>query len=390
MNSIAVRIFKLINDFKLINHFLVTCKEGEFLCSHSKTCIEKSKHCDGEADCAFKEDELECMTLTDGHSITLDINGKPFMHRKGVVTRNIKSHWQIMCNHNGSSWQNSSQFSNDICNVIGFKSAKSFKFIDMKTSQIDVQSDTTRSQGMIRDKAQIDRSEIEGCLALEVECSIAQSSSFANHPIQLHKLRRNMTSDFKPELHFVPVNSSDQNNFKVKTLNLNVWDHLKDFDWPWNADILIEGEITGNGILLDNSWILAEKTSIGSDTLEKSYVTAVLGSSKNQLNIQSPYEQISRIDCIQKLEGSNVVLLHLQQKVHFSRHIMPSFVPIHNETDPDSKCIAVALSSQKITKTLALKVIPNCQNDVHLTCYQVASNESSICSDSNSKLCLFC
>jgi hypothetical protein len=363
----------------------VTCKPAEFLCPQSKTCIERTKQCNGEPDCKFKEDELDCVALTDGHSISLDVNGKPFMHTKGVVTRNIESNWKILCDDTGDFTRNGSEIANDICSLIGFKFAKSFNVIEMTTTKIDSDS-IARNQVMIKVVKEIDKSDIENCKALEIECSAVPSNTFAIHTIHQEKNKKNATK-VHSEIQFVPSHPNDQKNIFVKPINPNSWDHLRDFEWPWSAEIFIEGEIVGNGILLDNSWILADKTILGSEDepLKTKHVTAMVGNSKHFLSIQSPYEQTSKIDCVQIIKESNAVLLHLKNKVHFNRHVLPSFLPTQSDVEPDSRCIAVALSSQKVIRSLELKVITDCQNDVHLTCYQVARNESSLCTDSESK-----
>jgi hypothetical protein len=61
------------------------------------------------------------VTLTDGHSVSLDVNGKPFMHLKGFVTKNIESKWNILCDDVGDFHQRGQQIAVDVCNVIGFK-----------------------------------------------------------------------------------------------------------------------------------------------------------------------------------------------------------------------------------------------------------------------------
>jgi hypothetical protein len=61
------------------------------------------------------------VALTDGHSMMLDVNGKPFLHFKGFVTQNIQSSWRILCDDNQDFHSNGSQIANDVCNVIGFK-----------------------------------------------------------------------------------------------------------------------------------------------------------------------------------------------------------------------------------------------------------------------------
>lgn len=364
---------------------LVTCKPNEFLCPQSKTCIESHKQCNGEIDCKFKEDELDCVALTDGHSISLDVNGKPFMHTKGIVTRNIESNWKVLCDDLGDFTRNGSEIANDICSLIGFKFAKSFNVIEMTTSKIDTNS-IARSHIVVKFVKEIDKNDNESCKALEIECSAIASNTFVIHSINQEKTKRN-SSDIASEVHFIPANSNDQKKLFVKPINPDGWDHLRDFEWPWSAEIFLDGEIVGNGILLDNSWILADKTIFGNDEhpLKTKHANVIFGNSKHYLHIQSPYEQISKIDCIHNLKDTNALLLHLKDRVHFNRHVLPSFLPTQSDTEPDSRCIAVALSSQKITRSLELKVIKNCPNDVHLTCYQAARNESSLCTDSGSK-----
>lgn len=62
------------------------------------------------------------VALTDGHSVMLDVNGRPFLHFKGVITQNLNSSWRILCDDSGDFEANGSKIANDVCNVIGFKS----------------------------------------------------------------------------------------------------------------------------------------------------------------------------------------------------------------------------------------------------------------------------
>lgn len=66
------------------------------------------------------------VALTDGHSVMLDVNGKPFMHTKGIVTRNIQSKWGILCDDDESFLSNGAVVAADICNFIGFKLVSNF------------------------------------------------------------------------------------------------------------------------------------------------------------------------------------------------------------------------------------------------------------------------
>lgn len=184
---------------------------------------------------------------------------------------------------------------------------------------------------MIRDSIDINR-ENDECIALDIECTPFQSSSFSVLPIQHGSSKKNMTDSHLPDVIFVPVNKTDSAGFEVEPSanKLPEPSHLRDFDWPWNTEIYSNGDHIANGILLDKSWILIEKTTLGDieESLSKNFVIALLGNPKSKLKIQSPYEQISRINCLQTLNDSNALLAHLQSPVDFNRHVLPSFLPI--------------------------------------------------------------
>lgn len=179
------------------------------------------------------------------------------------------------------------------------------------------------------------------CSALEIECVPFQSNSFAVHPIHHASIKDNSTKNETEHQHkgdsvfFVPVDKNDESSVIVEPVNKTT-DHsptpsnVHEFDWPWNAEIYSNGDHITNGILLDKSWILIEKSFFGNvnEPLHENYVVAVLGNPKTKLKIQSPYEQISRIDCLQKINDSNVLLLHVEKPMDFNRHVLPTFLPI--------------------------------------------------------------
>lgn len=202
--------------------------------------------------------------------------------------------------------------------------------------QIDI-----RSRSMIRHAENISEV-ITKCMALEIECVSIQSNSFALHPIQHDRIKANSTKPSplhdhqKHEIIFVPVNSTDHKHIfvepvnKTKPFGTHEWNHLRDFDWPWNAQIFSNGELVGNGILLDESWVLVERNCLGGslEPLHENHVVVLVGHSKSQLNIQSPYEQWSRVDCLQFVNDSNTMLIHLEKPLAFNRHVLPSLLPI--------------------------------------------------------------
>lgn len=61
--------------------------------------------------------------------------------------------------------------------------------------------------------------------------------------------------------------------------------------------------------------------------LEFDYVTVVVGKSQAFMNVIGPYEQIVRVSCYVKMDGSNSVLLFLEHSVRFNRECLPTFLP---------------------------------------------------------------
>lgn len=203
--------------------------------------------------------------------------------------------------------------------------------IDVANFTIDIRQAIVKSRELVA---------IENCTALEIECVHFQSHSSAIQPIQHQKIEANSTS---PTLHhhdgseliFVPVNSTDHTHVIVKPLNESKplkeqTNHLHDMMWPWNVEVFVNGELVSNGVLLDKSWVLVEASSVGSsqEPLHENYVAVLVGNIRSHLKIQNPYEQISKVDCLQYVNDSNVVLLHLETPLDFNRHVLPSFLPI--------------------------------------------------------------
>lgn len=192
-------------------------------------------------------------------------------------------------------------------------------------SAIDIRSSVTKQKEPIIK---------ENCTSLEVECSPIQSSSFAVHPIQHENIKKNSTASpdsSKVDIVFVPT---DANHVVVKPVKIESnhtesLDHLYSMDWPWISEIYLDGDLVANGVLLDKSWVLIDRRSLGSaeEPLREHHIVASFGNKNSHLKINSPYEQISRVDCLQAINDSNVAMLHLEKPVEFNRHVLPSFVP---------------------------------------------------------------
>ncbi len=102
---------------------------------------------------------------------------------------------------------------------------------------------------------------------------------------------------------------------------------IADYHWPWSVDIYVDGRLVCIGVLLDNTCVVTELSCISSVNLEFDYVTVVVGKSKSFMNVIGPYEQIHRVSCYVKMDGSNSVLLFLEEAVRFNRECLPTFLP---------------------------------------------------------------
>lgn len=176
----------------------------------------------------------------------------------------------------------------------------------------------------------------ESCVTLEIECSSFQSHSATVHQIRDINIKMNSTNHSiadKIEINFVPVNSSDHSKLLVKPVKKPAkqeLDQIHSLDWPWMVEIFADGDLVANGILVEKSWVLVERSILGGteEPLHESHVVALLGNTNSHVNIEGPHEQISKVDCLQFVNGSNLMLLHLESPVDFNRHVLPSFLPI--------------------------------------------------------------
>lgn len=185
------------------------------------------------------------------------------------------------------------------------------------------------------------------CTALYVEC-VPHSNSFKPHhhddDSNIPELVPDENGTQKPTKPFIPNIFHRPKPFPIKP---NIQPHKKpsvvskgnattipivpiivdDHHWPWSADIYVDGKLVCIGVLLDNSCVVTELSCMGLVNLEFDYVTVVVGKSQAFMNVIGPYEQIVRVSCFVKMDGSNSVLLFLEHPVRFNRECLPTFLP---------------------------------------------------------------
>jgi hypothetical protein len=60
------------------------------------------------------------VVLTDGYTVYLDVNHKPALSTKGIVTKNERGKWKILCGHEIDLKRKATEKSDEVCRQMGF------------------------------------------------------------------------------------------------------------------------------------------------------------------------------------------------------------------------------------------------------------------------------
>ncbi|XP_055376731.1 serine protease nudel [Condylostylus longicornis] len=362
------------------------CTTGEFLCPLSRTCIPLSKRCDEKIDCQFKEDELNCFALTNGKHVALDPDRRPQLNSNGFFTRNKNGVWRIICSYEIDFHKNIANTTSNICKVLGFKGSTFSNVSDpliidetspdsqLRTTNENIQSDMIEKITIMevisefRDSSShfIHRTQLPSyriprslsddkkiCKSLYIECSQYSNShepdnNFDNEVDESNSLSKDFSAQIlEPVINvhqkpFVVLKSNISTLFNLNDTILNEKDDQRTFEnsnnlkdninsphYPWSVEIFANGVFQCNGVLLNKHWVAVPAKCYLTWSLEKDWVTALMGNNKKDLGYKGPYEQIRRINCMKSVQ-SNVLLLHLENPIEVSRHVLPTYLPIKN------------------------------------------------------------
>ncbi|KOX71108.1 Serine protease nudel [Melipona quadrifasciata] len=317
------------------------CAEDEFLCKANRACIPITKKCDGKFDCYLKEDELDCFTLTDDQRVYLDGDGRPFLNEQGIVTRYSGEKWQPTCHH-PRVYRNQSTVAiigQNMCEYFGFANLQSSESVVVRNSKLET-TDWHKGKPTYQEysSAASLNEQDKTCLGLYVHCAPTLSSSMNAH---------------------LAVDAS--------TGSL-------DYLWPWLAAIFVDGRYRCVALLLDPNWLLSAAKCIENARLDTNYVTAVLGFGRSFRHLDGPHQQTSVVDELHPVNNSVSALLHLKDRVRFSRHVQPLFVnkTIYPAGAMDT-CVAVGTSDDHEIKSAFVRPVlqncPSCQR-----CFASASS----------------
>ncbi|XP_072746689.1 serine protease ndl [Anoplolepis gracilipes] len=309
------------------------CEDDEFHCSRSEGCIPRKSRCDGTFDCPLIEDELDCLTLTDGEYVNVDSDAQSVLNMEGLLSRYYNGTWHVQCleaeivNNNTVT----SVIGRNLCEYLGFVNLQSIdKVVANKTvlkTRFWQRWDNITSYESLPEYVAASE-EDETCTTLRIRCKQVLSSSADSHLI-----------------------------VDPRTGNYT-------YLWPWLAAIFVDGRYQCSALLLELDWLLSSSSCTKDIKLSLNYTTALLGQSRSYLYVNGPYQQISVVDEIRNVKTSEVSLLHLKTAVNLTRYVRPLF--LENKIYPPAKndlCIAVGTDKEHVTQSIFLQpVLQNCDN----------------------------
>ncbi|XP_058836544.1 serine protease nudel [Topomyia yanbarensis] len=342
------------------------CDPGKYPCRMSRKCISEKQLCDDHPDCPLHEDELDCLALTDGHKIYFDANNLSLYKYDGLVTKNVNGTWKVVC---GVETNNQSAMSvGKICSFLGFAGYQNYShhLLDVNGNK------STTLSGPVAKLVTSHRniSSEPKCMALHITC--VPYINATEHEISHFE---NQHKEIPVQVNIRPINPIEKPHL-LGHITFHENAHIEfienfgdDYDWPWNVDIYLEGEYLCSAIIVDVHWIIVESSYMRLINLKHDHLSIVAGGAKAYLKITGPYEQVVRVDCYHFIPDARVVMLHLEKKLSFTRHVLPTFIPEKESNITDNQCLAVA--QDKLGRTRTLRVHLNMTNCPEKNiCYQ--------------------
>ncbi|XP_055842461.1 serine protease nudel [Episyrphus balteatus] len=402
------------------------CTSTQFPCPLSKTCINSTSRCDDIVDCQFKEDEKDCFALTNGREIHLDSLKQPKLQSAGIFSRNFNGQWRVVCSHETDYHEHVAKTAEEVCSLLGFKGAQFHNTTEITQATIVpidpdlVQMEFPKSRHAVGDSGhfskhsthhltmklppvsprseRLEKSSIGNCQGLFIECVPKSNGSRPLKTLTPGNEIIPKTLDipgFKPSSNKNPTTISELfadkkdeildklNKLIDKKKTVLVHDKLHEGvekeHWPWLVSVYANGELWCIGVLVDKHWVLVHESCYIGVSLDTDYVTVLLGGGKSKQTLhKSPHEQIKRVDCFDTVDNSDVMLLHLDNAAHFTRHVLPTFLPDMILTEKDkgkssNKCMSVMhdkFGGIKVTPTMDKLEATICSKDNELSCYQ--------------------
>lgn len=252
----------------------MNCTSDQFKCRLSKTCVSLESRCNSHVDCLYKEDELDCVTLTNGTTVFVTPDHNPVLKSRGYLTHNHKGKWAIHCDshvHNSHL----TELVGQTCVSLGFAGYTRFENVNLgNTSELNIQivQDTTHDTRKTIAQEQVslvnmkdNMVDIESvsasndCVALWIECVPHTSSNKTTvvKPTSVVKPSKHERPTIQPNIipHVVVPVATDKDK-------VNDTIGLSKYQWPFSAVVFAEGKPICNGILVSRQWVMIEATCL--------------------------------------------------------------------------------------------------------------------------------
>ncbi|XP_059480367.1 uncharacterized protein LOC132199566 isoform X2 [Neocloeon triangulifer] len=275
------------------------CKEGHYVCVHSRACIPKKKLCDGHRDCPFGDDERTCVSIAPDTKRADSLQ----YHDDGVLMVQQRGEWGPLCIEKleESSWR-LGNVARAVCRALTYSD------FDLAEQVID-----PSSKGPF------------------FELNFERNGSRGATP------RLAVMSSHCPSKAAVRLGCSDL-QCGVRPLAVSQWARIVGGGnagpgaWPWQAALYKEGQFQCGGSLISSQWLLSASHCFAHNL--DAYWVARMGALRRGTDLPSPYEQLRRINRIIQHPGyldtgfiNDLALLKMERPVDFSDYIRPVCLP---------------------------------------------------------------
>ncbi|CAN7988240.1 unnamed protein product [Ixodes hexagonus] len=295
------------------------CNPGMFVCPGAKQCVSQEKVCNGNHDCPYGLDEVQCIGLVDEQEESTSMSsGQGFLQlkRNGI--------WGKLCIDQFPRYLSNETWSlgeigHAACNTLSYR----------KVLAIRRTKDKARKEGTIYFEMRQDNDE---------KSSIALMYKETNCPRKevLHITCSTLECGIRPLGTFVRKRIVGGHSSAPGS-------------WPWQVALYKEGEFQCGAALVGPQWLITAGHCFY-NTLT-SHWTARLGMLRRGSEMPSPFEVVARVShavihpqYIDKGFANDIALLKLEKPVEFSDYIRPICLPTDGETvrpRHTSFCVAV-------------------------------------------------
>ncbi|XP_035704979.1 uncharacterized protein LOC110847008 isoform X2 [Folsomia candida] len=321
------------------------CKPGQYICSGSRSCINKTQICDSKRDCPNGDDENDCVKIGQSQipegtdleelSSTYNKNGHLMVRKKGVWGKlcvdtfsSVVSHWEVK------------DLARAVCKALTFSDFDSVERIQDKSVNSSTpyyelfygvsNNDTDDSSPSSDDEPYSSESTPRVGLGFKTtECKSKLVVNVTCQDLQCGTAPKSFTQTSRYRVtRIVGGSNSNPGN------------------WPWQAALYKSGSYQCGATLISSRWLLSAGHCFYN--AQDDYWVARLGTLRRGAAVLSPYEQVVKITHIFLHPGyqnvgfvNDVSLLRLEKEVNFTDYVRPVCLPSRENKIRDGRMCTV-------------------------------------------------